>query len=92
MKTVSKMKKMTKKEVTFVKAMINISILISMLFPISFVMRGGWLAEKMVSFRPLIDCDVKIITLMSFSPVIAVIMSLALYGIVLMKVTFRNLN
>lgn len=88
---VNKMKKMTKNETFLVRAIINISILISMLFPVSFLMRGTDVADKMVSFEPFASCNVKLITLMSFSPAIAVMVSLAAYGIVLMRVTFRNI-
>lgn len=88
---VNKMKRMTSKEAFFVKLIINISILVSMLFPISFAIRNTDFADRVVSFQPFADCGVKIITLMSFSPAIAVMTSLALYGIVLMRVTFRNL-
>lgn len=85
------MKKMTSGELFFVRVMINISIIMSMLFPASFLVKGTDAAETAVSFQPFVDCNVKIITLMSFSPAIAVMISLAVYGIVLMRVTFRNL-
>lgn len=81
-----------KKDRMFLDVVAIISLMISSLFLVGFFIKGKDVGQVMVDFAPFVDCNVKLSTLMSFSPIFGMLFAVSMYGLFLMRKTYTELN